>query len=291
MSSRNVLVVGLAFLGGFFLFLILLLVIGLFWALKGKPSLPHGDQIGVIEIKGLISEADGHLEDLRKFSRNDAIKAIVVRIESPGGAVGASQEIYRELKRISEKKPVVASMGSVAASGGLYVALGARKIVADPGTLTGSIGVMIQIPNIRKLLERIGIEATVLKSGPYKDTGSLLRPLTKEEKELLMDTIRDVYTQFVQAVSESRGIPVEEVKKFADGRVFTGRRAKELGLVDVLGNFEDAVDLAAEMAGIKGPPHLVYPEEEKPWIKWLMTKSLAPKGLVLLFAPLYLAEI
>ncbi len=291
MSSRNTLVVGLAFLGGFFLFLLLLVVIGLFWALKGKPALPHGDRIGVVEIKGLISEADEVLDNLRQFARDESIKALIVRIESPGGAVGASQEIYRELKRISQEKPVVASLGSVAASGGLYVALGAQKIVAAPGTLTGSIGVMIQIPNIRKLLERVGIEATVLKSGPYKDTGSLLRPLTKEEKKILMETIEDVYTQFVQAVSESRGIPEEKVREFADGRVFTGRKAKELGLVDLLGNFEDAVDLAASLAGLKETPHLVYPEEEKPWLKWLMTKSLAPKGLVLLFAPLYLAEI
>ncbi len=291
MSSRNTLVVGLAFLGGFFLFLIFLLVIGFFWALKGKPSLPHGEKIGVVEIKGLISEADAVLEDLRQFAQDESVKAIIVRIESPGGAVGASQEIYRELKKIAHQKPVIASMGSVAASGGLYVALGAQKIVAAPGTLTGSIGVMIQIPNIRKLLERVGIEATVLKSGPYKDTGSLLRPLTKEEKRLLMETIRDVYAQFVRAIAESRGIPEEEVKRFADGRVFTGKKAKELGLVDVLGNFEDAVDLAAKMAGLKGKPHLLYPEKEKPWLKWLMTKSLAPKGLVLLFAPLYLAEI
>ncbi len=287
MASRNFWITGLAFLGGLFLFFIFLFFVSLFFLLKGRPALPGGDKIGIIEIKGLISEADKTLRHLREFERDASIKAIVVRIDSPGGAVGASQEIYRELKRVREKKPVVASMGSVAASGGLYVALGAQKIIASPGTLTGSIGVMIQIPNVRKLLEKIGVEATVIKSGPYKDTGSILRPLTEKEKALLYETIKDVYEQFVTAIAEERHLKREEIKKFADGRVFTGRRAKELGLIDEFGNFEDAVLLAAQLAGIKGRPQIVYPEEEKFWLKWFMKEDF--KGaLATLFAPFYL---
>jgi len=290
MSLRSFFVAGLAFVGGLFLLLILIVIVGLFLAFKGAPSFPSGNRIGIVEIKGLISESDNTLKHLRQFSRDDSIKAIVVRIDSPGGAVGASQEIYRELKRISKQKPVVASMGSVAASGGLYVALGASKIVASPGTVTGSIGVMIQIPNVQKLLERVGVEATVLKSGPFKDTGSLFRPLTEEEKKVLMQTIDDIYNQFVRAIVESKGIPEEQVRSFADGRVFTGKQAHEYGLVDQLGNFEDALRLALKLAGLSGPPQLVYPKEEKPWLKWLMTKNMASKGLVFLFSPLYLTE-
>ncbi len=289
MSSRNFWVTGLAFLGGLFLFIFFLILLGTFLLFKGRPSFPSGEKVGIVEIKGLISEADEILKHLRNFRKDKSIKAVVIRIDSPGGAVGASQEIYRELKRLATVKPVVASMGSVAASGGLYIALGAPKILASPGTLTGSIGVMIQIPNVSKLLEKIGIEATVIKSGPYKDTGSLFRPLTKEEKTLLYKTIKDVYEQFVAAISESRKIPPERIRKFADGRVFTGKKAKELGLIDDFGNLEDAVLLAAQMAGIKGSPQVVYPVEEKPWLRWLMKEDFGSR-LASLFAPFYLLQ-
>ncbi len=289
MSSRNFLVTGLAFLGGLVLFIFFLILLGAFLFLKGPPTLPSGEKVGVVEIRGLITEADPILKNLRQFSQDASIKAIVVRIESPGGAVGASQEIYRELKRLGKEKPVVASMGSVAASGGLYVALGAQKILASPGTLTGSIGVMIQIPNLSKLLERVGVEATVIKSGPYKDTGSLFRPLTEEEKALLYETIRDVYEQFVRAISESRKIPPEKIRQFADGRVFTGRRAKEWGLIDAFGNLEDAIMVAAELAGLEGKPQVVYPEEEKFWLRWLLKEDLGAR-LSSLFAPFYLLQ-
>ncbi|NPA48590.1 MAG: signal peptide peptidase SppA [Thermodesulfobacteria bacterium] len=289
MSSRNFLVTGLAFLGGLFLFIFFLILLGTFLLFKGRPSLPSGEKVGVVEIKGLISEADQILKNLRVFRKDRNVKAVVVRIDSPGGAVGASQEIYRELKRLASEKPVVASMGSVAASGGLYVALGAPKILASPGTLTGSIGVMIQIPNVSKLLEKVGIEATVIKSGPYKDTGSLFRPLTEEEKALLYETIKDVYEQFVTAISEARKIPREKILEFADGRVFTGKQAKAWGLIDDFGNLEDAILLAAEMAKIKGTPQVVYPAEEKLWLRWLMKEDFGSR-LAALFAPFYLLQ-
>ena len=287
MASRNFWLTGLAFIGALFLFFLLLLLIGFFLMLRGQPALSTGAKIGIVEIKGLITEADGVLRELHQFAKDDSVKAIVVRIESPGGSVGASQEIYRELKRLRQKKPVVASMGSVAASGGLYVALGAEKILASPGTLTGSIGVMIQIPNVSKLLEKIGVEATVIKSGPYKDTGSILRPLTEEEKALLYDTIKDVYEQFMATIAEARHLEPEKIKKFADGRVFTGKRAKELGLIDELGNLEDAIRLAAKLAGLEGRPQVVYPQKEKFWLKWLMKEDFSG-ALAVLFAPFYL---
>jgi protease-4 len=181
-------------------------------------------------------------------------------------------------------------MGSVAASGGLYAALGATRILAMPGTLTGSIGVMMQVPNLKGLLDRVGIEATILKSGPYKDAGSIFRPLTEDEKKVLMATIRDIYQQFVETVAKARNLPLEKVKKFADGRVFTGRQAKEYGLVDELGNFERAIQVAADLAGIKGKPHLVYPRREKGLLKRLLGEDLRGQGVAFWFSPLYIAE-
>ncbi len=288
--SRNPVVIGLAFLGGFFLFLLLLIIIALFFLVRGKPALPVGEKIGVIEIVGVISSADEVIKDLRQFLNDDSIKAIIVRIDSPGGAVGASQEIYQALKQARQKKPVIASMESVAASGGLYVTLGASRILAMPGTLTGSIGVMMQVPNIKGLLDKVGVKAQVLKSGPYKDAGSIFRPLKEEEKKVLMGTINDIYQQFIEAISESRHIPLAKVKTFADGRVFTGRQAKKYGLIDELGNFERAIEIAASLGGIKGKPHLVYPEREKPWLKWLLGEDFKGQAFSLWFAPLYLTQ-
>ena len=289
--SRNPIVIGLAFLGAFFLIIFLLILVAFFLLfMHARPTLPIGDKIGVIEIVGLISSADDIIEDFREFVKDDSVKAIIVRIDSPGGAVGASQEIYEEIKRVGKKKPVVVSMGSVAASGGLYAALGATKILALPGTLTGSIGVMMQIPNIKGLLEKLGINATVLKSGPYKDVGSIFRPVGKEEKRVLMNTINEIYDQFVKAIVESRHIPLEKVKKFADGRVFTGRQAKEYGLIDELGNFERAIEVATSLAGIKGEPHLVYPERKRAWLRRLLGEDLKEKAKLFWFTPLYVAE-
>ncbi|AEH44031.1 signal peptide peptidase SppA, 36K type [Thermodesulfatator indicus DSM 15286] len=289
MSVRKFFTNLLAFLGGIFLFFLILFAISLFLLFKGEPTFSSGPKIGLIEIKGVISEADKPLKEIRQFARNKHIKAVVVRIESPGGAVGASQELYLALRELSKEKPVVASMGSVAASGGLYVALGAQKIVAAPGTITGSIGVMMQVPNLSKLLEKIGIEATILKSGPYKDTGNMFRPLREDEKKILYQTINDIYQQFVKAIEDSRGLKEAEIKKFADGRVFTGRAAKEFGLVDELGNLNDAIKLAAKMAGLKGYPEVVYPSKEKLWERFLVEQKLS-QSLAVLFSPLYIMK-
>ena len=256
---------GLLILGGIMLFFwggITFFVASLTGPAKSELFLKEG--IGVIEVKGVILEAEEILADLVAFREEPKIKGIVLRIDSPGGAVGASQEIYDEVRRTSAIKPVVASMGSVAASGGLYVSLGASKIVANPGTLTGSMGVILKFANLEGLFEKIGYKSEVVKSGRLKDIGSPSRPLTGEERLMLQGMIDIVQSQFVLAVSESRSLPAAEVRKIADGRIFSGQQAKEYGLVDQLGNFTDAVMLAADLAGMKTEkmPELIYPEEE-----------------------------
>jgi protease IV len=184
---------------------------------------------------------------------------VILRVDSPGGGVGPSQEIHREVLRLKEKKPVVVSMGAVAASGGYYVSCAADKIIANEGTITGSIGVIMEFLNVERLFEWAGLKSRVIKSGKYKDIGSGTREMTDEEKKLLQAMVDDVHDQFVSAIVESRGIERATVLSFADGRVFSGRQAKEIGLVDELGNFRDAVAKAAELAGIEGDPKLVYP--------------------------------
>ncbi len=238
-----------------------------------KSELFLKEGLGVIDVKGVILESEEILANLAAFREEPKIKGIVLRIDSPGGAVGASQEIYDEVRRTSKIKPVVASMGSVAASGGLYVSLGAGKIVANPGTLTGSMGVILKFANLEGLFDKIGYKNEVVKSGRLKDIGSPSRPMTVEERQMLQGMIDNVQEQFVQAVSESRSLPVAEVRKIADGRIFSGQQAKEYGLVDQLGNFSDAVMLAAELAGIKSDkmPELIYPREENFSILGLLT--------------------
>ncbi|NOX24968.1 MAG: signal peptide peptidase SppA [Deltaproteobacteria bacterium] len=218
--------------------------------------------IGVVTLRGVILQAKEPIAQLTAFRNNANIKAVIVRIDSPGGAVGASQEIYAEIKRTARAKPVVASMESVAASGGYYAALGASKIVADPGTITGSIGVIIKFANLQKLFKKIGYQPEVIKSGSHKDIGSTAREMTKEERQLLQAVTDNIHEQFIRAVAGSRHLKIAQVKKIADGRVLTGEQALKLGLLDQLGNFTDAVQLAAKLAGIpSAQPNLVYPKD------------------------------
>jgi protease-4 len=222
------------------------------------------DKVGVIQLKGLIAEADDVLKQIQQFRLSKSVKAVVVRIDSPGGAVGASQEIFAELVRTNKEKPVVASMGSVAASGGYYAAIGAGKIVASPGTLTGSMGVIFKFPNLEQIFQKIGYKDEIVKSGKLKDIGSPSRPLTAEERTLLQALLDEVHDQFIRDIAQSRNLPEEEVRKVADGRIFAGETAKNLGLIDQLGNFNDAVALAAKLAGLDTEtPELVYPEEDE----------------------------
>jgi len=235
--------------------------IGIILGLVGRglesPFLGSGN-IGYVEVKGTIRNSRKVVEWIDKLSENSSIRAILVRIDSPGGGVAPSQEIYDALKRAREKgKPVVASIGSLGASGGYYIACAADKIVADPGSVTGSIGVIMQFPVIRDLLRKLGIDYEVIKSGEFKDIASPLRPMTDKERRLLKEVILDVYSQFVDVVAESRGLPKDSVLKIADGRILSGRQAYELGLVDTLGSQKVALDIARELGGIKGKPRLL----------------------------------
>lgn len=235
------------------------------------------DKIGVIQIDGTISSSRAITSQLVKFRKDNKIKAIILRINSPGGSVGPAQEIYREVRRTIKTKKVIASLGCVAASGGYYVASAADRIVADPGTITGSIGVIMQFIRIEDLLGKIGVDFEILKSGEFKDIGSPDRKLTERDKEILNLLIGDIQTQFVEAVARGRNLSIEKVAEIADGRVFSGARAKELGLVDVLGNFEDAVEIAKEMVGIEGEVRLVYPKKSKLelWERFIETSGKA----------------
>ncbi|HEX7488270.1 MAG TPA: signal peptide peptidase SppA, partial [Anaeromyxobacteraceae bacterium] len=268
--DRAALAVVLFVFGGLFLvfFLFLLLAYG---AVRGEgPRLVGGPRIGVVEIKGEIGsgargsvDSDETLKVIKRFLDDTDMKAVVVRIDSPGGAVAPSQEIYDELRKLAEKKTVVCSMGNLAASGGFYIAMACPHILAEPGTLTGSIGVISQFPNVKRLAERFDVKMETIKSGKLKDAGNPFRDMTPEDRAYWQTLIDQVYLQFLAAVVESRELPEAEVRKIADGRALTGQQAQELGLIDELGNFHDAVDSAKEEAGLTGEPRLVYPPEER----------------------------
>ncbi len=219
--------------------------------------------VGVLMVEGAISESRGAIQSLKRFGRSRRIKAVVVRIDSPGGGVVPTQEIYEEIEKLKGKKPVVASLGGMAASGGYYIASICNRIVANPGTLTGSIGVIMELANVEDLMRKLGLKGYNFKSGPHKDMGSPLRSLTEEEKKIFQSLVDNVHGQFVKAVAKGRGMTEARVQDLADGRVYSGEQAKEAGLVDELGNLEDAIELAARRGGIKGPPQAVYARAHK----------------------------
>ncbi len=217
------------------------------------------ERIALVRIEGPILDSRLTVDELETYARDPLVKAIVLRIDSPGGGVAASQEIYNAVKRVrrEKQKTVVASMGTVAASGGYYVAVASDRILANPGTLTGSIGVIMQLANFEELLDKIGVKNVVIKSGRYKDVGSPFHMMSEEERTLLESVMEDVHRQFVEAVAEGRTLDVADVEPLADGRVLTGRQAKDELLIDDLGDLQDAVRLAAEMTGLKGSPPVV----------------------------------
>ncbi|HKW86581.1 MAG TPA: signal peptide peptidase SppA [Nitrospiraceae bacterium] len=226
-------------------------------------DLSEEDRIALVRVEGVILDAQQTVGELKRFADNPSVKAIVLRIDSPGGGVVPSQEIYDAVKRVRNKnnKMVVASMGTVAASGGYYIAAATDRIIANPGTLTGSIGVIMELANLEGLLKKIGVESLVVKSGQYKDIGSPLRKMSEEDRRILQSVMDDVHRQFIQAVAEGRSLEVAEVQPLADGRIFTGRQAREMKLVDELGDLEDAIRLAADLAGIEGEPKVVEPRK------------------------------
>jgi protease-4 len=247
--------------GGTFFFLVLCLVAAVvYFAGEGSSRLSlSSNQIAVIDLEGVISDSREFVEELKDYGDRSPVRSVVIRINSPGGGVAASQEIYEAVKkfRADTKKKVVVSMGSVAASGGYYIACGADKIFANPGTITGSIGVIAEWYNYGDLLRWAKMENVVIKSGTFKDAGSGTRPLTDEEKVYFQSLISNMYNQFVSAVASSRKMQDEAVRKLADGRVYTGQEAKADGLVDELGTMQDAIDAAARMAGIEGEPKVL----------------------------------
>lgn len=228
----------------------------------GERRHSFAEKVGIVEVYGVISDATMVIQDLKAMREDDSVKAVVLRIDSPGGGVGASQEIYREVLRTKKEKRVVASMGGVAASGGYYVAAGADQIMASRGTLTGSIGVIMGYTNFSELMEKIGLSPVVIKSGRFKDAGSPAREMTPEERALLEEFVESVHDQFISDVAESRNLDEALLRQVADGRIMTGEFAREKGLVDTFGNLEDAIQLAGKLGGIKGKVVSVYAREE-----------------------------
>ena len=274
MDKRAAVVLAVIF-GGLFLVLFGFLVLA--WSavrstttsgLDAELSTSTGARVGVVELKGTVGDgergidADKVVKLLRKYDRDNDVRAVVVRIDSPGGAVAPSQEIYSALRNLRKKKKVVASLGNLAASGGYYIAAAADQIYASPGTLTGSIGVIWTHFNVRGLLEAVKIEETTIKAGKYKDTLSPYRPLNELDREELQAISEDTYGQFIRDVAEGRGLKEEEVRKLAEGRIYTGRRAKDLRLVDELGGFQDAVAKAWQLAGQSGEPRMQMPPRD-----------------------------
>ena len=221
------------------------------------------ERVGIVEVVGVVSESKEILHQIKQFREEPDIRAVVVRIDSPGGAVGPSQEIFREIRKTVKSKTVIASMGAVAASGGYYIAAAADGIVASAGTITGSIGVIMGYTNFKEILEKIGLLPVVVKSGPYKDIGSPVRDMTEEERQILQDLVDDIHNQFVTDVAEGRNMDLQRLSPMADGRIFTGREAHRLGFVDRIGNLEDAVEWAGRRGGIAGKIRVVYAPKRK----------------------------
>jgi protease-4 len=259
MKRRRILVGGGVIAALLVFFLFVLFFLGRYTGKPGRFAL--GDRIAIVEIKGVITQSSEIIEEINQYQEDETVRAIILRIDSPGGGVGPSQEIHREILKLRSKKKVVTSMGSVAASGGYYIACASDLIIANPGTITGSIGVIMEFANIEELVKKIGVKGVVVKSGEHKDIGSPFREMTVEEKKILQGVIDNVHQQFVQAVAKGRKLDVEKVMAIADGRILTGEQAKQIGLVDQLGNLQDTIDIVAKMVGIEGKPNILYPKK------------------------------
>jgi protease-4 len=271
MAKMHPIFKGLGILSGLILVLFVLVFFYAYFTGGDSKALSFlsGDGVGVLQIEGTIDDSRGVMSELKRFKEAPWIKAIVVRIDSPGGAVAPTQEIFDELQKAKKKKPLIASMGSMATSGGYYIASACEKIVANPGTLTGSIGVIMQLSNVEELMKKVGVKGYNIKSGLNKDIGSPFQPLSPEGREILQSLVDNVHSQFVSAVAKGRGMNEAQVRKLADGRVYSGAQAKELGLVDEFGTLDDAIEFAAKRVGLEENPTVYYssPEEERWWEK------------------------
>jgi len=264
--------------GAFVLLAITLLALAVAFADAGGGDFAFTDRIQIVDVEGVLADSRPIVEQLKRYEDSSSVRAILLNIDSPGGGVAASQEIYREIKRLREEKDktVVAYMSSVGASGAYYVACAADKIVANPGTIIGSIGVIAEWVNYAELLEWAKLKNIVLKTGEFKDTGSPTRNLTERERVYFQGLIDDMYVQFVEAVAEGRKMELQEVRALADGRVFTGRDAVERKLVDQTGNFQDAVDVTAKLAGISGKPNLLREGRQRITLLDLLMSDISP---------------
>ena len=262
----------------------LLFVIGIvFWGFMqifleggwGKYSFSSEKKLAIVKVEGTINNSEEIVRQISSLTKDERVKAIVVRIDSVGGGVAPSQEIYEALLTAGKKKKVVASMGSVAASGGYLIACGAEQIVANPGTVTGSISAVMHFTDIQELMKKIGIHSSVVKSGKYKDIGSPTRDMTEEERILLQELVDDVYDQLLEVIAARRKISMENLRQIADGRILTGRQALKLKLVDSLGTQQDAVRMAAKMAGLPDNPDIMHVERKKSLFLDFLLGSLA----------------
>ena len=274
MNRRDLLTASLVF-GGLFGLCFLFAASLVAMSAEDVPGLSGpGPRIGVVELKGVIEDPRHPLEALEAFRRDSDIVAVVVRIDSPGGAVAPSQELHRAVHRLRKKKKVVASLGAVAASGGYYVACAADRIVASAGTVTGSIGVITELAQVDELLALARIRTATIKSGPLKDAGSPLRPMTDEDRRHFQGLVDDIHRQFVRDVSRSRGVAENDVRAVADGRVLTGEQALAHKLIDEIGSFDDAMDRAVSISGKKGDPVPVYPRRPAmPFLAELLSET------------------
>lgn len=274
----------LLFLAGVTCALVLAAGLMVHW-IEGREGLGLGNRVAVVRLEGVVMDARSVLEALDRQGKDPKVRAIVIRVDTPGGAVGPTQEIFRALRAWNQRKKVVASLGSMATSGGYYVACAAERIVANPGTLTGSIGVVVHLANLEGLLSKLGIQGQVVKSGEHKDMGSMYRPLTDAERGLLQEVVDDVYDQFVQDVAQCRRLDVEKVRALADGRIFSGRQAQRLGLVDELGGLQEAIQAAARLGDISGEPVIVEePKERFSLLNLILGESMS--GVLSRAAPL-----
>lgn len=244
-------------------FIVLLVLVVMSVAIIAMMGVGGQDRIALVYVRGPIIDVRDKVKEIKEYGDDDSIKAIILRVDSPGGAVAPSQELFNEVRRVNGLKSVVVSMGAVAASGGYYISAPAEIIMANPGTLTGSIGVIMEIPNVEGLMDKVGLRTEVIKSGKFKDMGSTFRQMRPEDRKLLQDIIDDVYSQFLEDVAVSRKMDVNKVRKLADGRIYTGKQAHDAGLVDELGGLEDAIRRTAEIAGIEGEPNVVTKKEKK----------------------------
>jgi protease-4 len=230
---------------------------------SGNTVLSSKEGIGLVEVKGMILDSKETIRQLRYFLKQDSVKAVVLRVDSPGGIVAPSQEIYAEVKKFAARKKIIVSMGSLAASGGYYISAPATMIYANPGTITASIGVILKLSNIESLMDKIGIKSHTLKTGKYKDSGSPVRRFSAEDRAMLQSVIDNTHQQFVRAVAEGRRLPIEDVRKISDGRILSGEQARDHKLVDRLGTLQDAIEEAGRLAGISGDPELLLPPKKK----------------------------